>query len=148
MKKLSKDAVRLIARAQRLADKTNRRLAANQSQGAQPEFAFPEALEHQGGGLDDLKELLLEVVADAGVSPKEKPPKPTGKKATVDQCLAALIKDDPTRVGDPARVWAERVSAKLGRTVSPTAVKLTDSWKKTIMTTRAMMKAERVNRDQ
>ena len=74
--------------------------------------------------------------------PKKGRPK---KGPSVNQCMAEMFQADTSRVEWPARRWAEVLTDRLKRSITPAAVKQTKTWK-LVMTTRAMLKAERAER--
>jgi hypothetical protein len=67
---------------------------------------------------------------------------PRTKGPTVNQRMAAMLQEDPSRVEWTAQRWADELSSSLGRWVTTAAIKQTETWK-TIMKTRAAMKADR-----
>ena len=69
----------------------------------------------------------------------EKTAKTKKKHATVEERMAKMFQDDPERVSWPARKWAITLDC------TAAMVKQTKTWK-TIMTMRALLKAERANR--
>jgi hypothetical protein len=68
------------------------------------------------------------------------------KGPTVNERMAAMLQADPGRVEWPASEWTKQLSDDLHRTVSPAAVKQTDTWKKQIVMARAMMQADQAAR--
>ena len=92
--------------------------------------------------------IALRLMAGSVATPKvgaknAKPTKPKSKQAkqaTVDERMAALIQEDPSRVDWSAAKWAEKVKK------SKTAVQLTTTWKKTIRGARALKESKRGER--
>ena len=121
------DVRRLIAETARLVE--------TERQGPPEMVVVPREYDGESA-LDNLKEMLLEVVAEAGVVPDAKAEPPKGKKPTVNQRMAEMFQADPALVGWPATKWA----TKLGCTDA--AVKQSATWK-LIQAARAMLRAER-----
>lgn len=72
--------------------------------------------------------------------------RPQRGKVTVNQLMAAMLQEDPTRMEWSAETWAARLQSGLGRLVSAAAVKLTHTWKNHIKAARALSRAERANK--
>jgi hypothetical protein len=73
--------------------------------------------------------------------------RPPGKKgATVNERMAAMLQEDPSRLAWSAAEWAAQLSSSLGRPVSAGAVKQTATWTKQIIPARALNKADRAGR--
>jgi hypothetical protein len=119
--------------------------------------AFVSQVEGQWPDRTWLKETLRQIMAKAeqvaksqtipqgaeGKTPGERPvrtakAKTTSKKhGTVNQRMAAMVTEDPDRVGWPASKWAHVLDC------TSAAVKQTETWKKTIMGARALKEAKK-----
>lgn len=81
---------------------------------------------------------LLEHLSEAEQTAKPKPTnEPRTKRATVNERMAAMLQEDPTRINWSAKKWAETFN------VTDAAVKQTTTWKRSIRAARALTAPER-----
>lgn len=149
-KEIPADLRKLVENAERLA-RPYLRLVANVEAGAKAAQPPPReviAERQEQDDLPDLKTILVEAIREAGGEPTLKKAPAESKPTTVNDCMAAMLLEDPTRVGWSARKWAEVVSGKLKRKVSASAVKQTNTWKKQIIPGRALMRADKATRNE
>ena len=143
VRRLVGDVEQLVRPYQHLADKLRADAEASQPP---PREVIAERQEQDD--LPDLKTILVEAIREAGGEPTLKKAPAESKPTTVNDCMAAMLLEDPTRVGWSARKWAEVVSGKLKRKVSASAVKQTNTWKKQIIPGRALMRADKATRNE
>lgn len=142
------DVQRLADEALRLADKAHREREAVQREWRQPEVV-PIPNEYESGDRIDLKSIIVEALAEAGMGPKTEggesakqlPKKKGRKEATVNERMADMLPKDPEKLGWPAHQWATALN------VSDAAVKQTHTWKQVIRKARATWAADRAECD-
>lgn len=98
---------------------------------------------HWGWWQRDL--LLLRSLADG--EKLVRPRAPRAKGPTVDERMGKLLQDNLDRVSWSAEKWATDLSADLKRSVTATAVKLTETWK-LIMRQREILKNEQAEHEE
>jgi hypothetical protein len=111
---------------------------------------YRPVLTFAAGPLESFKERLRRersVLLNRRVVEERKEPKRRSRRGpTVNERMASMLQEDPTRLDWTAAEWAQRLEASLERSVTATAVKLTPTWKGTIRAARAIDEANGATR--